>query len=596
MQGADRCLLHLLFILIDGKGIGNEAMSKWLVYTKKADFKAIQEKYGIDQVIARIIRNRDVCTEHEIEIYLSGTLDDLHSPYLLKDIEKAVGILIQKIKCGSKIRIIGDYDIDGVCSITILYKALIKAGAVADYVVPHRIRDGYGINENLIDNAIEEGVDTIITCDNGIAAINQIHYAKEHNLTVIVTDHHDIPFVEEDGVKKLLESEADAIVNPKQTECNYPFDKICGAAVAFKLAQVLYDKCSLDKSDLKEYSELMAVATVGDVVDLKDENRVIVKNGLKSLATTKNMGIRALTESCKLDITHLTAYHIGFIIGPCLNASGRLDTAKRAIELLMCDNPAEAHIMAEDLRELNEERKNLTDTEAKRAIRLVEGTELSDDKVLVVYLHECHESVAGIIAGRLRERFYKPVIVITDASEGAKGSGRSIEGYNMFEEISKCASLLTKFGGHPMAAGLSLPKENIDIFRKQLNANQTLTEKELTPVIWIDVPMPVSYVNIKLVEQLHVLEPFGKGNEKPVFADRNLTVRSVNIIGKNRNVLKMQLESADGHLVEAVQFKVDEARVPLCGQRISIVYYPDINEYNGNRSLQFVVQEWCVTK
>ncbi|MBO5459862.1 MAG: single-stranded-DNA-specific exonuclease RecJ, partial [Lachnospira sp.] len=376
----------------------------------------------------------------------------------------------------------------------------------------------------------------------------------------------------------------------------YPFDKICGAAVAFKLVQVLYDKCGLDKSDLKEYSELMAIATVGDVVDLKDENRVIVKNGLQSLATTKNMGIRALTESCKLDIIHLTAYHIGFIIGPCLNASGRLDTAKRAIELLLCDNPADAHIMAEELRELNEERKNLTDTEAKRAARLVEETELSEDKVLVVYLPECHESVAGIIAGRLREHFYKPVIVITDASEGAKGSGRSIEGYNMFEEISKCGNLLTKFGGHPMAAGLSLPKENIDIFRKQLNANQTLTEKELTPVIWIDVPMPVSYVGMQLVEQLHVLEPFGKGNEKPVFADKNLTVRSANIIGKNRNVLKMQLESADGHLVEAIQFKADEMRMPLYGQKISIVYYPDINEYNGNRSLQFVVQEWCVTK
>lgn len=571
-------------------------MSKWLVYAKKADFKAIQEKYGIDQVIARIMRNRDVCTDEEIKLYLTGNLENLHNPYLLKDIEKAVDILTEKIQKGNKIRIIGDYDIDGVCSITILYKALKRAGAAVDYVVPHRITDGYGINEKLIDDAIAEGIDTIITCDNGIAAINQIHYAKENKLTVIVTDHHDIPFVEENGVKKLLSSEADAIVNPKQTECNYPFDKICGAAVAFKLVQVLYDKCSLDKNDLKEYSELMAIATVGDVVDLKDENRVIVKNGLKSIATTGNMGIRALVESCKLDINHLTAYHIGFIIGPCLNASGRLDTAKRAIELLLCDSPAEAHIMAEELRELNEERKNLTDTEVQRAIELVEESELSEDKVLVVYLPECHESIAGIIAGRLRERFYKPTFVITDASEGAKGSGRSIDGYNMFEEISKCGELLTKFGGHPMAAGLSLPKENIDILRKQLNDKQTLTEKELTPVIWIDVPMPVSYVSMQLVEQLHVLEPFGKGNEKPIFADKNLTVRTANIIGKKRNVLKMKLESEDGQLVEAIQFKADEMRIPRCGQRISIVYYPDINEYNGNRSLQFVVQEWCAAK
>lgn len=571
-------------------------MSKWLVYTKKADFKAIQEKFGIDQVIARIMRNRDVCTEEEIALYLTGSVENLNSPYLLKDAEKSVDILIHKIQNGKRIRIIGDYDIDGVCSITILYKALKKAGADVDYVVPHRITDGYGINEHLIDDAITEGIDTIITCDNGIAAINQIHYAKEHHLTVIVTDHHDIPFVEEEGQKKLLSSEADTIVDPKQPECAYPFDKICGAVVALKLVQILYDKLELNQADLKEYVELAAVATVGDVVDLKDENRVIVKQGLQWIATTANKGLRALAESCQLDITHLSAYHIGFIIGPCLNASGRLDTAQRAIELLLCENPAQAHIMAEELRELNDERKNMTDTEAKKAVELVESSELAEDHVLVVYLPECHESVAGIIAGRLREYFYKPAIVITDASEGAKGSGRSIEGYNMFEEISKCGRLLTKFGGHPMAAGLSLPKENIDLFRRKLNENQTLTEKELTPVIWIDVPMPVGYVTMRLVEQLHVLEPFGKGNEKPIFADKNLTVRSANIIGKNRNVLKMKLESTDGSLVDAIQFKVEDERIPLRGQKISIVYYPDINEYQGNRSLQFVIQEWCVTR
>lgn len=571
-------------------------MSKWLVYTKKADFKAIQEKFGIDQVIARIMRNRDVCTEEEIALYLTGSVENLNSPYLLKDAEKSVDILIHKIQNGKRIRIIGDYDIDGVCSITILYKALKKAGADVDYVVPHRITDGYGINEHLIDDAITEGIDTIITCDNGIAAINQIHYAKEHHLTVIVTDHHDIPFVEEEGQKKLLSSEADTIVDPKQPGCAYPFDKICGAVVALKLVQILYDKLELNQADLKEYVELAAVATVGDVVDLKDENRVIVKQGLQWIATTANKGLRALAESCQLDITHMSAYHIGFIIGPCLNASGRLDTAQRAIELLLCENPAQAHIMAEELRELNDERKNMTDTEAKKAVELVESSELAEDHVLVVYLPECHESVAGIIAGRLREYFYKPAIVITDASEGAKGSGRSIEGYNMFEEISKCGGLLTKFGGHPMAAGLSLPKENIDLFRRKLNENQTLTEKELTPVIWIDVPMPVGYVTMRLVEQLHVLEPFGKGNEKPIFADKNLTVRSANIIGKNRNVLKMKLESTDGSLVDAIQFKVEDERIPLRGQKISIVYYPDINEYQGNRSLQFVIQEWCVTR
>ena len=365
---------------------------------------------------------------------------------------------------------------------------------------------------------------------------------------MIVTDHHDIPFTEENGEKKLLTSCADAIVDPKQPDCEYPFDKICGAVVAYKVMQILYEKLGLDKTDFKEYTERAAIATVGDVVDLKDENRVIVRQGLAWIATTKNTGLRALIEACELDAVHLSAYHIGFIIGPCLNASGRLDTAQRA----------------------------MTDTEAKKAIEMVEGTDLYEDNVLVVYLPECHESVAGIIAGRLREHFYKPSIVITDAADGAKGSGRSIEGYNMFEEITKCKELLTKFGGHPMAAGLSLPTENIDLFRAKLNRQQTLTEKELTPVTWIDVPMPVSYASKKLVEQLRVLEPFGKGNEKPVFADRKLTVRSANMIGKNKNVLKMQLEDTHGHVVDAIQFKVEEEDMPLRGKESSIVYYPDM--------------------
>ena len=569
--------------------------SKWLVYAKKADFKAIEQKYGIDQVIARIMRNRDVCTDEEMQMYLNGSIDGLHAPELLKDAQKAVDILTEKIAQHKKIRIIGDYDIDGICSITIRYKALKRAGADVDYVVPHRITDGYGINEHLIDNAAAEGKDTILTCDNGIAAIPQIQYAKEHGLTVIVTDHHDIPFTEENGEKKLLTSCADAIVDPKQPDCEYPFDKICGAVVAYKVMQILYEKLGLDKTDFKEYTELAAIATVGDVVDLKDENRVIVRQGLAWIATTKNTGLRALIEACELDAAHLSAYHIGFIIGPCLNASGRLDTAQRAIELLLCTEPGKAHEMAQELRELNEERKNMTDTEAKKAIEMVEGTDLYEDNVLVVYLPECHESVAGIIAGRLREHFYKPSIVITDAADGAKGSGRSIEGYNMFEEITKCKELLTKFGGHPMAAGLSLPTENIDLFRAKLNRQQTLTEKELTPVTWIDVPMPVSYASKKLVEQLRVLEPFGKGNEKPVFADRKLTVRSANMIGKNKNVLKMQLEDTQGHVVDAIQFKVEEEDMPLRGKEISIVYYPDINEFRGNQTLQFIVQEWCYT-
>lgn len=543
------------------------------------------------------MRNRDVITDEDINMYLNGGLEVMHDALKMKDLSKAVDILIDKINSHKKIRIIGDYDIDGVCSITILYKAFKRAGADIDYVVPHRIKDGYGINEHLIDNAYNDGIDTIITCDNGIAAIDQINYGKSKGMTIIVTDHHDIPFeYDENGNKKYKSSEADAIVDPKQEECLYPFELLCGAGVAFKLVSVLYDRLGMDKEELKDYAEFMAIATVGDVVDLKDENRVIVKYGLKHIAVTRNKGLRALIELCQLDITNLSAYHIGFVIGPCINASGRLETAKKSIELFLSETTADAYARATELKELNDERKQMTEDEAEKAVVMVESSDMMDDNVLVVYLPDCHESIAGIIAGRLRERFYKPVLVITNAEDGAKGSGRSIDGYNMFEEISKCAGLLTKFGGHPMAAGLSLPTENIEPLRRQLNINQTLTDKDLTPVVWIDVPMPVGYVTMRLVEQLKVLEPFGKGNEKPIFADRNLTVKSSRIIGKNKNVLKMQLESEDGHLVDAIMFHVVDELIPFKDTRISMVYYPDINEFNGNRSLQFIVQEWQFCK
>lgn len=569
-------------------------MSKWMVYAKKADFRSIGERYGIDQVVARIIRNRNVCGEEKIEMYLNGTEDNLYSAHLLKDADLAVDIIMEKIRQKRHIRIVGDYDIDGVCSVTILLKGLKAAGALADYTVPDRVADGYGINKNIIDRALSDGVDTIITCDNGIAAIPQINYAKDNNMTVIVTDHHDIPFKEENGSKVFLKSNADAIVNPKQEECSYPFKMLCGAAVAYKVISILYERLSLPASDLLQYRQLAAVATIGDVVDLTDENRVLVKHGLATMEKTKNTGLRALIDVCKIDISALSSYHVGFVIGPCLNAGGRLETAKLAVELLIEDNPGEARVRAEKLKELNEERKAMTENEAAKAIDMVENTALSEDKVLVVYLPECHESIAGIIAGRLKEYFYRPAFVITDAADGAKGSGRSIEGYNMFEEITRCGYLLNKFGGHPMAAGISLDKENIEEFRWQLNRNQTLTEEQLTPVTWIDVPMPLGYVNFSLIEQLKCLEPFGKGNEKPVFADRNLTVRQASIIGKNKNVLKLVLEDENAYSYDAVMFRADALNVPRKGQKISIVYYPSINEYNGNKTIQFIVSEWRV--
>ena len=566
--------------------------SNWRVYTKKADFKAIGERFGIDQVMARIIRNRGLETYEQINMYLNGTVDDMHSPHLLKDADKCVDILTDKIHAGKKIHIIGDYDIDGICSTTILYKGLKAAGADVTFAVPDRIIDGYGINEHLIDEAYNNGTDTIITCDNGIAAIEQIKYAKETGMTVIVTDHHDIPFDFVDGEKIHKVPHADAIVNPKQEDCQYPFDKLCGAGVAFKVIKILYEKCGLNPAGLEEYAELMAIATIGDVVDLSDENRVIVKYGLKHLSVTTNIGIRALVEACELEIDKISSYHIGFVIGPCLNATGRLDSARRAIELLLTTDMEDARKKALELRTLNVERKDITEEYAAIAIEQVENTELKDDKVLVVYLPDCHESVAGIIAGRVREKFYRPSIVITKAEDGAKGSGRSIEGYNMFEEISKCGKLLNKYGGHPMAAGISLDIDKIDEFRKALNENQTMTENVLTPTVWIDVPMPVDYVDIKLIKQFEKLQPFGKGNEKPVFADRNLTVRQSAVIGKNKNVLKCQLESEHGKLVTAIRFKLDGQEIPEVGKKISMVYYPDINEYNGIVSIQFRIEDW----
>lgn len=570
--------------------------SKWMVYAKKADFKQIASEYGIDQVLARIIRNRDICGSKDIDMYLNGNLNDIHNPHSMKDADKFVDIITKKIEEHKPVRIIGDYDIDGICSIYILFCGLKAAGADVDYVVPHRINDGYGINEHLIDNAINEGIDTIVTCDNGIAAYNQVRYAKDNGITMIVTDHHDVPFEIKDDKKVYIVPPADAVINPKQADCDYPFKLLCGAGVAYKLISLLYDRLGLYKKELEDYIEFMAIATVGDIVDLIDENRIVVKYGLKHIAHTKNTGLRALIEECQLDINNISSYHIGFVIGPCLNASGRLDTARQAIELMLCKDNEKAHNMAKELIALNNERKSMTEQETHKAIELVENTGLLKDRVLVIYLKDCHESIAGIIAGRIKERYYRPTFVITNAEDGAKGSGRSIEGYNMYEEINKCKNVLTKYGGHPMAAGLSLAISDIDIFRKMLNDNAILTDEDLIPKMWIDVPMPVSYANIRLVNQLRLLEPFGKGNEKPVFADRNLYVKTASVIGKNKNVLRCQLETEDGTYVPAVQFGINNIDdIPRAGMRISIIYYPDINTFNGIMSLQIIIKEWKET-
>ena len=570
-------------------------MEKWMVYAKKADFQGIGRKFGIDPVIARLIRNRDVDGEEAIQSYLHGTLEELPSPWLMKDIGKAVEILRTKIAENKKIRIIGDYDIDGVTATCILLKGLRYLGAQVDTCIPDRIKDGYGLHEQLIDQAAEDGIDTIVTCDNGIAAADEIADARHRGMTVVLTDHHDVPFRDSENGREWFIPCADAVINPKQQDCPYPNKNICGAVVAWKLIWALYEKTGIDKSEILDFTELAAIATVGDVMDLQGENRIIVKHGLRQLASTLRPGLQALIRVNNLEGAEITAYHVGFVLGPCINASGRLDTATRALALLCAEKREEAEKLAGDLYDLNQSRKAMTEQGKERAIEEIEIRGLNKDRVLVVYLSECHESLAGIIAGRIRELYHKPAFVLTKAENGVKGSGRSIEAYSMYEELVKCSDLLTQFGGHPMAAGLSMAEENIERFRKRLNENCTLSEEDLIPTVMIDVPMPISYLTETLIEELKVLEPFGKGNTKPLFAQRNLHVSKLRIFGKNRNVAKMTLTDSDGVWKDAVFFgEADEfAEFVSMHDTISVTYYPEINEYQGRRTLQVVIRNYC---
>lgn len=565
-----------------------------MVTAKRADFKGIGERFGIDQVTARIIRNRDVIGEKAIEKYLHGSRKDFYSPWLLKDMEKAVAILQEKIENRNRIRIIGDYDIDGVMSTYILLESLRGLGCDVDMMIPNRITDGYGINEHLIEQAWQEGRDTIITCDNGIAAVTQIRKAKDLGMTVIVTDHHEVPFEDLEGGRKEILPPADAIVNPKQKACSYPFAGLCGAVVAMKVMEALYEKMAPEVDLVDKMLPFAGIATIGDVMDLQDENRILVKEGLQRLHHTTNLGLQELIRVNNLEPENISPYHIGFILGPCLNASGRLDTAKRALQLLLADSREEAAVLAGDLKNLNESRKEMTAQGLEKAIEQVESTSMMEDTVLVVFLPECHESLAGIIAGRLRERYHKPSFVLTRGEEGVKGSGRSIESYSMYEKLCECKEYLTKFGGHPMAAGLSLEEENVERFRRKLNEQSGLTEEDLVEKVTIDVPMPIHYIRKDLVQELSLLEPFGKGNEKPLFAQKNLWVSQMRVFGKNRNVVKMRLTDENGYPMDGVYFgNGDEFAEEGRGKRkISIVYYPDINMYQGRESLQVIIRHY----
>lgn len=570
-------------------------MEKWMVYNKKADFQKIGSEFGIDPVIARLIRNRDIQDMKEIRSYLYGTLAEIPSPWKMKDMERAVQILQKKITQKKKIRIIGDYDIDGVTATCILLKGLKRLNANVDTYIPDRVKDGYGMHEQLIDKALEDGIDTILTCDNGIAAAAEIEYAKKEGLTVIVTDHHDIPFRDTEDGRIWIIPKADAVVNPKQNDCLYPNKNICGAVVAWKLIWALYERLGIDSDEIWDFLELAAIATVGDVMDLQGENRIIVKEGLKKLSSTSFEGLKALICVNNLEGAEITAYHVGFVIGPCINASGRLDTAARSLELLLADNMEDAMKLADDLYDLNQSRKAMTEQGKEQAIQSIEENNLGKDRVLVVYLPDCHESLAGIIAGRIREAYNKPVFVLTKGVDGVKGSGRSIEAYSMYEELVKCSDLLTQFGGHPMAAGLSMEEKNVELFRRRLNDNCTLTEQDLIPQIMIDVPMPISYLSKKLTEQLKVLEPFGKGNSKPLFAQKNLRAVGIRVFGRNRNVAKMLLIDENGIKMDAVYFGEAQEFVDFvqAHDTISVTYYPEINVFQGRENLQVVIKNYC---
>ena len=584
-------------------------MEKWFVINKGADFAGIAKRFGISPVTARLIRNREVMGDEAIARYLKGGIGELYDPHLLLDSDRLTDILVQKISEQKKIRVIGDYDIDGVMSTYILYKGITRCGGSVDFKIPDRMKDGYGINDHLIEQADEAGIDTIITCDNGIAAIGEIAHAKSLGMTVLVTDHHEIPYTEERGERHYKRSEADAIVNPKQMECTYPYKNLCGAAVAWKVIQILYEKCDIAVEESYDFLENVAFATVGDVMDLTDENRILVREGLKRIHTTMNPGMRALILQNKLEPEQISSYHFGFVLGPCINASGRLETAKIALNLFLQEDVKKASEIAAELVDLNAQRKDMTAEGVELAMQQVEEGN-TGEKVLVVYLPDVHESLAGIIAGRIREACHKPTFVLTKSEDGVKGSGRSIEAYSMYEELCKCQELFTKFGGHPMAAGLSLPEANVEIFREKINACCGLTEEDFIPKIKIDIPMPVDYPDIPLVNELLLLEPFGKANVKPQFADKNLGIDRAVVVGKNQNVLKLTLKTERGTSISAVYFgdveefreyygrKYGENEVQQAflgrtnGIRMSVVYYPEINRYQGNESIQIVIKNY----
>ena len=588
-------------------------MERWVQIAKRADFKQIAQQYNITPVLARLMVNRGVNEPEQIKRYLYGTPTDLYDPHQMKDIDKAAQMIEAEIKAGGKIAIASDFDVDGIFSSYILYLGFTKIGGQAKIYTPNRVTEGYGLNERIVREAYADGARMIVTCDNGIAAFEAITLAKSMGMKVIVTDHHDIPYEEaKDGTRTILVSEADAIVNPKQQECLYPFKKLCGAGVVYKLIQVVYEHQHVDEADLLNLIQYVAVATVADVMDLEDENRIFVKYGLKQLTHTDNLGLQAIIEATGLDASKIQTYHIGFVIGPCFNAAGRLDTVKIALDLLMSRQKMRADALAAELKAMNESRKEMTQNGVEQAIELIESTELKNDKILLILLQNCHESLAGIIAGRIKEKYHKPTIVFTEVEDAMiKGSARSIEAYNIFEGLMQGRYLMTRFGGHPMAAGMTLPKANLEKLRRLLNEHTTLTEDDFIPVVRIDVPMPIGYITEHFIDELELLEPFGKGNTKPVFAERFFKIMRAQVLGKNHNVLKMTVCDDNHTIMEAMYFgdieDFDNYVIDIYGEaklakmydgyggdvELAMTYYPSINEFRGQKKIQIVVTGYC---
>ncbi|WP_195467869.1 single-stranded-DNA-specific exonuclease RecJ [Clostridium sp. D43t1_170807_H7] len=584
-----------------------------MVRNVKFNTVKLAQDLGVSEVVAKLLVNRGIYNLDIAKEFLNSSINNLYNGLDMLGMSGAVELMKNSILNGEKILIVGDYDVDGVISTYILYTAIKRCGGDVNFHIPDRIKEGYGINESIIRKASEDKVDIIITCDNGIAAIDQVKLAKELGIKVIITDHHDVPFIEENEERKYVVPDADFVINPKQENCNYKFDKICGAGVAYKFIECLYKEFNIDKEELYDLLQYVAIATVCDVVDLISENRIIVKEGLKRINNTSNIGLRALFKETGLEDKEITVYSLGFVIGPSINASGRLEQAEWALKMLLSDNEIEAKELAEKLNDLNKERQELTKEGLEEAIEIIEKNNMTKDKVLVVYLEDVHESIAGIIAGRVREKYNLPTIILTKAHDGAKGSGRSIEEYNMFEELLKCKDLLGKFGGHPMAAGMSIPNENIDEFRNRLNNVTTLTDEDIIPKVSIDMGLSLSQINYELIDQISLLEPYGKANPKPTFGMKKLKVVEARILGKNRNVLKLKL--TDGRLyIEGIYFGdiegfeesiklelgEDEYNKVFSGASnnlyLDIICMPDINEFNGNKKVQLVISNYRISK